>query len=406
MSTSRVTLWARATLAVAVAAIGLGWIAVTWTQRTLERAARESPPELPLAPPACDDASVARLVALFRTFGDVSGVTTLGDEGLVRYSPFADEFPFLVSYPMREWIAWSRTARFDRVAGPPPALEWLADHGRELSEAEQLVPALSDVRCLDRESPLAGKSLSEMRTLAGAHALALARAGDAAGAERALEALWLIESADFHWWTRDWPAIVRHVRPADAERWIARLDALRPRDALADSLEWRTRNFADSVEIVVDNEARYWTSDWRPRWVVRPIAIPLATAHGWHVRWMTAIDVNRLERARAQLSSLSPCDDPAWLASAGAMPRDAEAADWAVKSFLVERDQEIADAITRRVLARSAGIEEPPLPANVCADLPLAERREDDGRLTIEWTGDVHDSAGAFVLRSFTFTAP
>lgn len=253
--------------------------------------------------------------------------------------------------------------------------------------------------------PAHARGLEELLLAAAFQAVLL---GDRSRSDELMLAAWRLEDAverhprAWGWWPplsdrTEQLVMLRLVRPADAKRWIERLDALDLRETVADAMYASARStLAQQVAPSQDPEAQRL-----PR-ALQAIGDSIARVRTGH-------DVRTYLEWEAELRALEPCEravlgarrvgkeHPLLRLTRG----DGVFAAW---PLLVLDDTEIEMALTRRVLARAAGLEPTPSPAGACRDDLIVEERHPDGSLEIRWSGELAPGNGSRP-RVFTLAA-
>jgi len=299
--------------------------------------------------------------------------------------------PVRAALGARRLLASARLAQDDAPLDPEPAFAaWRDAHAGELDAA---------LRLLDVDEPPDwgwagewGRREKPLWTMYRFDQFLLACAmdahvrGDAAGAEQVLRAAFIVEEAlsrgpDFAPPIRSSAglAVLRRIRPADADAWIARLDAINERAHLDDVLRER----ASSMR-------RYALHPWPSRATgLQRLALPLERIGR---RFGASQQIHRLARIDAALMAEgSACKDPVDLVAAALEPpgylkpwlgvRYEGELDWA---FPLLRRVELDAAMTRRVLTLDAGLDPS---GGHCPEL-VTHRIEPDGRVTVAWAAE------------------
>jgi hypothetical protein len=310
------------------------------------------------------------------------------------------------------WLAdyrylWRASDPRDAPPAPDELHAWL---GSQVATYEALVDLLIRDEMPDWGSDPASRIVSEVPVGAGilqrlmlGRALDNAARGDRAEAERTLLAAWRLEEgmrsgSEAAAWSVDFNSqsvsILRHVRPSDALAWIARLDALHPRRDLDGHLRWAARRV---VVTAAESEARV------PRWLPRVVTAHLIALVDAPVRLRATRSIAALADVSSELRRLPPCGDPALVLHAPVGAGVDSILEDATQrprppgleyDFARLRQLEVDIALTRRVLALDAGIDEPPRPEGACADPPVTQALGADGQWTVGW-GDVTLPAGS-----------
>jgi hypothetical protein len=329
-------------------------------------------------------------------------------------SPSAGE-PSAATEHMRRAVSHlfvqSRVGGFQRRQALPAELDaFLAAHAGDLDAATRVLLGEPPRWGFDPD-PLAEsrvpKSAGDLQEILLAAALQASLGGERGRADDLMLAAWRMEdAAERHpegWGPPAWNrgeqlAALRLVRPADARGWIARLDELDLRGAVADGMYASARSLLAQQEATPQDEEAQLPS-------------PLLAFRDSLARVGTGREVRATLGWEQELRALGPCERPMTGARRLAeeqpllsLARGGGQGMFAAWPLLVLDDAEIEVALTRRVLARAAGLEPTPSPAGACVDDLVVEERHPDGSLTMRWSAELAPANGTRP-REFTLAA-